>query len=190
MSISNCCSAGVYEETDICMDCKEHCVVINLCKYCDENYPEEEDQDLCDECITEHHARHKTGSGIFVFVYGTLKKGFGNHSLLHSATLIEKNCKTQEHYSMTSSGVPFVHHSPKQTTIKGELYKVNKNTLHMLDGLEGHPEWYKRQMVWISDAYGGPLAKAWLYFNDKERGHQKLLTGEYSRYSKYGYDYL
>lgn len=25
---SNCCNAGVYENTDICMSCKEHCEVI------------------------------------------------------------------------------------------------------------------------------------------------------------------
>lgn len=25
---SNCCNAGVYENTDVCMDCKEHCEVI------------------------------------------------------------------------------------------------------------------------------------------------------------------
>jgi len=28
MKISNCCSAPVYEDTDICMECKEHCAVI------------------------------------------------------------------------------------------------------------------------------------------------------------------
>ena len=28
MEISNCCSAPVYEETDICSECKEHCEVI------------------------------------------------------------------------------------------------------------------------------------------------------------------
>jgi len=26
---SNCCGAGVYENTDICSDCKEHCEIID-----------------------------------------------------------------------------------------------------------------------------------------------------------------
>lgn len=26
---SNCCNAGVYENTDICMSCKEHCEVLD-----------------------------------------------------------------------------------------------------------------------------------------------------------------
>lgn len=29
MTISNCCGAGVYENTDICMECGEHCEVID-----------------------------------------------------------------------------------------------------------------------------------------------------------------
>lgn len=31
---SNCCGAGIYEETDICMDCKEHCEP-SFCETCD-----------------------------------------------------------------------------------------------------------------------------------------------------------
>ncbi|QDP63165.1 MAG: putative gamma-glutamylcyclotransferase [Prokaryotic dsDNA virus sp.] len=184
-SISNCCSAGIYEETDICMECKEHCSPIELCKYCEREYLEEEDMVMCDECITEHHSKYKQDGSIYVFVYGTLKKGFGNHHLLNKAECLDDRARTQEYYSMTGSGVPFVHHSPKKTMIKGELYKVNKNTLHMLDGLEGHPTWYKRQKVWVVDGYGGPLAKAWLYFNDNDRGYQDFPTGEFSRLTNF-----
>ena len=28
--VSNCCSARVYPESDICMDCGEHCEIINI----------------------------------------------------------------------------------------------------------------------------------------------------------------
>lgn len=28
--VSNCCGAGVYENSDICMDCKEHCGIEKL----------------------------------------------------------------------------------------------------------------------------------------------------------------
>ena len=29
-TVSNCCSAPIYEDTDICSDCKEHCDSIEL----------------------------------------------------------------------------------------------------------------------------------------------------------------
>ena len=32
---SNCCGATVYENTDICSDCKEHCQVFDACEDCD-----------------------------------------------------------------------------------------------------------------------------------------------------------
>jgi len=182
--ISNCCSAGIYEETDICMECKEHCDAIPLCSGCCDNYVEEMGDTLCEECMTERYAKYKQDGSIYVFVYGTLKVGFGNNYLLRGSECLGV-AKTQEYYSMTSSGIPFVHHTPKQTTIKGELYKVNKNTLHQLDMLEGHPNWYKRQQVWVVDGYGGPLAKAWLYFNNVDRGSQKLLTGDYQNFDIY-----
>ena len=28
--VSNCCSAKVYEETDVCTKCNEHCEIINI----------------------------------------------------------------------------------------------------------------------------------------------------------------
>lgn len=43
MEISNCCSAPVYDETDICMECKEHCEVIKECEACG-GYHEEENE--------------------------------------------------------------------------------------------------------------------------------------------------
>jgi hypothetical protein len=33
--LSNCCSSSIYENTDICSDCKEHCGT--WCEDCDES---------------------------------------------------------------------------------------------------------------------------------------------------------
>jgi len=35
MRISNCCGADVYEGTDFCTGCKEHCAVMVECPDCD-----------------------------------------------------------------------------------------------------------------------------------------------------------
>ena len=32
---SDCCGAPVYDDSDICSDCKEHCTVIAECEKCD-----------------------------------------------------------------------------------------------------------------------------------------------------------
>ena len=32
---SGCCGAGVYDDSDICSDCKEHCAVMTYCPDCD-----------------------------------------------------------------------------------------------------------------------------------------------------------
>jgi len=40
--VSNCCGAPVYAETDVCMDCKEHCEVIGELAWLDENWEPKE----------------------------------------------------------------------------------------------------------------------------------------------------
>lgn len=54
--LSNCCSAPVYEETDICSDCKEHCGKLYECELCGEYFDEENGSDnphRCNDCYEE-----------------------------------------------------------------------------------------------------------------------------------------
>ena len=99
-----------------------------------------------------------------VFVYGTLKKGKSNHDLLKNSKFLNKailNCATMHslgHYPAIKNGLGHVH---------GEVYEVDAVTMDRLDRLEGHPVFYKREIV---DLSGGQ--KAWTYF----------LVGDVSRY--------
>ena len=81
-----------------------------------------------------------------VFVYGTLKKGFGNHHLLKDASYLGTHI-TEPKYTMYSmDGFPAV--SPIGTTrIIGEVYEITTEILEDLDRLEGYPGWYSRETI-------------------------------------------
>lgn len=80
-----------------------------------------------------------------VSVYGTLKKGHGNHILLEGSEFIGQGI-TKEKYHMASSGIPYLidtRDRDYQAII--ETYRVDNRTLKRLDALEGHPHFYERK---------------------------------------------
>jgi gamma-glutamylaminecyclotransferase len=85
-----------------------------------------------------------------VFVYGTLRRGEGNHRLLEHVKLLA-SVKTAPIYTLISlGGCPGLLANGK-TAITGELYEVDTSTLARLDELEGHPRLYQRSAVEIED---------------------------------------
>jgi len=102
-----------------------------------------------------------------VFVYGTLKKGFGNHRLLdHGKAQFISEGTTNDKYTMLYYVFPFVSRTmtPK-TTIEGEVYEVDDKTFTRLDRLEGYPDFYDREQVLVDTPNG--KVKVWMYFCDK-----------------------
>lgn len=98
-----------------------------------------------------------------VFVYGTLKRGFGNHRLLEGSTFVDEAITKGEMRSL--GGFPGVTlHGNQQ--IHGEIYAVDDETMERCDRLEGHPRWYNRQIVETSK---GP---AWMYTLDDSQMQQ------------------
>lgn len=76
-----------------------------------------------------------------VMVYGSLKKGFGNHGLLRDATYVGE--VAIDGFDMFSLG-PFPAIQEGEGHVEGELYEVDTRTLASLDRLEGHPVMYER----------------------------------------------
>ncbi|MCS7299276.1 MAG: gamma-glutamylcyclotransferase family protein [Spirochaetia bacterium] len=125
----------------------------------------------------------------YVFVYGTLRKGLGNHYLLKEAKFIGF-AKTKERYTMYARTIPFVNKNIKTSQIIGEVYLVDDETLSKLDYLEGHPSWYYREMIDVILDKGqydtipenihdySEELKAWIYFNDTEEG-RIVTSGDY-----------
>lgn len=75
-----------------------------------------------------------------VFVYGTLKTGFGNwNSLLKDKSTFVSEAETKEKMFMVDNGsFPYVSDELQHTTIKGEVFVVDDRTLKTLDRLEGY----------------------------------------------------
>jgi len=127
-----------------------------------------------------------------IFVYGTLRKNFGNHSLLNSATFIGQ-ANTQNKYGMHCRGtIPFVSEGQSIVPIAGEVYEIDAQTLSAIDQLEGcYPlggnpvqfdacSWYIRKEVGVRLLSTGEEMQAWMYINEQETRHPMLCTGDYA----------
>ena len=105
-----------------------------------------------------------------VFVYGTLQRGFHNHSLLANAPYLGE-AETLERFVLRArrGGIPFVGRDQAVTPIAGELFAVDAATLRRLDQLEGYdpsfPErsWYRRERIDVRCE--NVVYTAWIYFN-------------------------
>ncbi len=115
-----------------------------------------------------------------IFVYGTLRKGFGNHRLLENAEFLGTG-RTKEKYKMTANGIPFVSKNEPVSYIIGEVYKIDDKTLKRLDELEGHPDWYKREKVKIILETGKEV-EAWIYFNEVSEGRYLIKSGDFKKF--------
>ena len=88
-----------------------------------------------------------------VFVYGTLKKGYGLHHVLSNAEFVGYGVTESPDFCMRYSGAghgfPFVYrcNEKESSRVSGELYLVDKETLSHLDTVEGVPTLYKREKV-------------------------------------------
>lgn len=111
-----------------------------------------------------------------VFVYGSLKKGFGNHSLIQQSKFIGA-AETLPVFTMVSMGSFPACMVDGETIIKGEIYEVSDDTLQTLDWLEGHPRFYKRIKVATN------LGESWMYIlNDpaNSRSSEVIKSGVWS----------
>ena len=98
----------------------------------------------------------------FVFVYGTLKKGYSTHQLLKLAEL--QSGGTTPGIMLNLGAFPAIIEG--RARVFGELYKVTPEILASLDRLEGHPHFYERKLKEIfidSDT----VINAWCYFLSK-----------------------
>lgn len=119
-----------------------------------------------------------------VFVYGTLKSGFGNHPVMERSggKLISRMAVTQDQFLFVDLG-PFpaavdlgVDH-PDATHILGELYGGIKD-LSYLDALEGYPSLYNRRKVTIRGYNHDDFSaqEAFIYYMEKEPQMRSLCS--------------
>jgi len=78
----------------------------------------------------------------YVFVYGTLKTGGGNHYLLSNSRFVERYVLDNHVLYDIGHGFPYL--TKGDGAVYGEIYEVDKNTLDRLDALEGLGLLYNR----------------------------------------------
>ncbi|WP_200341193.1 gamma-glutamylcyclotransferase family protein [Rhodovibrio sodomensis] len=91
-------------------------------------------------------------------VYGTLKPGERNHRLIADAAR-HGPCETAPGFRLLHGDIPAVDRGG-DARIKGELVAVSGEQLARMDQLEGHPDWYRREVVSLADG-----RQAWIYLH-------------------------
>jgi gamma-glutamylaminecyclotransferase len=93
----------------------------------------------------------------YIFVYGTLKRGQSNHSLLAKAEYLLE-AATCEKFRMFHVGFPVLLADVKDGRpvgrVQGEVYKVSEEQLRRLDGLESEGSMYKRLAIDVTTDEG------------------------------------
>lgn len=72
---------------------------------------------------------------MYLFVYGTLKRGHGNHRVLGNSVYI-RDALMHNHVMYSLGGFPGI--VKGEGTVSGELFKVPDEQWDNLDGLEGY----------------------------------------------------
>jgi gamma-glutamylaminecyclotransferase len=97
-----------------------------------------------------------------VFVYGTLKRNKSNHWYLIESKYLGEYY-TDNNYALYVRGLPYMVKEDKGGGVLGELFEVDEFTLEQLDKLEGHPNFYRREEIWVYDATNGLNVKVYAY---------------------------
>jgi len=104
-----------------------------------------------------------------LFVYGTLKKGFSRNTILKDSSFIG-DATTKPSFTMIDltyfPGILEI----GNTSIYGELYEVSDDTLQYCDVIEGHPDFYKRIEVELTNN-----TTAWCYVLDYTKYENPLV---------------
>lgn len=125
-----------------------------------------------------------------VFVYGTLKSGYGNNRLLKTSNLVGE-AVTQEDFLLTDTGFPYLipqdaltgSEKPVTAPVRGELWEVtSEEVMSSLDSLEGVAyDHYRHHEVVVNTDNGQFTALAYACYNEGAQSLHKcpLVEGEY-----------
>jgi gamma-glutamylcyclotransferase (GGCT)/AIG2-like uncharacterized protein YtfP len=124
------------------------------------------------------------GKTMLVFVYGTLKSGYGNNRLLEGARKV-CDALTDATYAMYNIGFPFIVPSEQEWTedekenagkVVGEVWEIDSEThLAYLDRLESEGRFYNRVKTTVNNGLEVSLYEINPYAGKSYRGDSKLV---------------
>ncbi len=112
---------------------------------------------------------------VFIFVYGTLRKGASNHFRLEGASYITESVLSGALYVIDWYPGMVLGNDVKQTVL-GEIYKVSVEMLNLLDDYEG-AEYQRRAVEVIIEGEQKDLF-LWEYSRSTE-GKQMIPSGDW-----------
>lgn len=112
-----------------------------------------------------------------VAVYGSLRKGMGNHNLIAGGELLGFGSVKGTLYA--NGGFPILS-LEGDTDVKVEVYEVSDRILNNLDWLEGYVDdqqhWYNRTKVDVG------LCEAYIYHQTKEHNLPVVESGDWTNF--------
>ena len=136
--------------------------------------------------IVDSPATNSDPAKILIAVYGTLKKGFGNHSrYLSNAEFVGSGVTSDKLRMIVGNGLPHLYKGAhwQGHRVSVEVYRVTPSELRAIDDLEGVA--YKRELTGVH-IYGcgkSYSSKAWVYFAN----HKAPPGGEFKGHFKYSF---
>ena len=113
-----------------------------------------------------------------VFVYGTLKKGFGNHGFLNNSEFISKVKTVSKSYDLVNLGNFPALIKGGSYDVYGELYSIDSTTLRNLDYLEGNTVLYTRDKISVCSYEDSRLvwSGVWAYMMDSPPNYSNTIN--------------
>jgi len=128
---------------------------------------------------------------LYLFVYGSMRKGQPNHRLLDEpgVQFIGYFTTLDPMYmiGLKSKSFPYVvteqiHEDLKPTPITGELYEITPAVLEKLDALEGHPTYYIRRPVVVFNEKEAKTRLAYMYILNNAELIEGVQTSFHTRF--------
>lgn len=113
----------------------------------------------------------------YVFVYGTLKKGYAANMYLEDGVFVGQGTTIDTFKMADNSVYPMIVPSTNDLVsghVVGEVYKVDDDIFNMLDDYEGYPSLYDRDQYSI-ELFDGTVVDCWIYTYNRKLVHSELI---------------
>ncbi len=126
----------------------------------------------------------------FVFVYGSLLSGLGNHGRLDDAELIGEGQADGSFEVRDFRGFPGAYRCELAIgePLVGELYRASPDVMRGLDALEGNGSFYERERAQVTLSCGSVVSNVWLYLlvDPEQYENHDLASCDWRKYSEDG----